>query len=83
MPPTIIGPCLTPAIQNNALASTAVTPSDTEPYQIRSIASEVPPHPALLPKGRRNAFPKVAAHSLSPWGEGWGEGVYNPLEAKQ
>ena len=32
-----------------------------------------PPHPVLLPKGRRDASTTVA-DSLSPRGEGWGEG---------
>ena len=39
-----------------------------------------PPHPVLLPKGRRDAqncrSPWGSERSLSPWGEGWGEGVF-------
>ena len=41
---------------------------------------EDPPHPVPLPKGRgdarivRRAVDKSAASSLSPRGEGWGEG---------
>jgi hypothetical protein len=33
-----------------------------------------PPHPVLLPKGRRDVVAKVV-DTLSPWEEGWGEGV--------
>ncbi len=48
-----------------------------------------PPHPVLLPKGRRDARTatslerRAAAYSLSPWGEGWGEGGFCGRYAKR
>jgi hypothetical protein len=33
---------------------------------------QVPPHPVLLPSGRRDA-----GNSLCPWGKGWGEGGFH------
>jgi hypothetical protein len=50
----------------------------------RTASSKVPPHPVLLPEGRREAVARFSFKSymrsaqlrtLSPWGEGWGEGV--------
>jgi hypothetical protein len=52
---------------------------------LRQVSKSSPPHPVLLPKGRRNGAarysfemcpPSVEQRPLSPWGEGWGEGVF-------
>jgi mono/diheme cytochrome c family protein len=39
----------------------------------RLVSGKRPPHPVLLPEGRRDDCAAVA-DSLAPWGEGWGEG---------
>jgi hypothetical protein len=54
-------------------------------HQIRSIASKAPLTRNPLPKGE-GVTPQAVQASLSPWGEGRGEGVLqrllNPFERK-
>ena len=43
-------------------------------FELRSKGVQVPPHSVSLPRWREDAFRRSA---LSPWGEGWGEGVFD------